>query len=107
MVSGFNRYFQLAPCFRDEDPRADRAPGEFYQLDFEMSFGTQEEVLTVLEEIFTSAFKEFTAWKVDEAPFERITYKDAMEKYGIDKPDLRNPLIIQDATEIFKDTEFN
>ena len=107
MVSGFNRYFQLAPCFRDEDPRADRAPGEFYQLDFEMSFGTQEEVLAVLEEIFTSAFKEFTTWKVDEAPFERITYKDAMEKYGIDKPDLRNPLIIQDATQIFKDTEFN
>ena len=107
MVSGFNKYFQIAPCFRDEDPRADRAPGEFYQLDFEMSFGTQEEVLEVLEEIFTSTFKHFTTWKVDEAPFERIPYKEAMEKYGIDKPDLRNPLIIQDATEIFKDTEFN
>lgn len=107
MVSGFNKYFQLAPCFRDEDPRADRAPGEFYQLDFEMSFATQEEVLTVLEEIFTSTFKNFTNWKVDEAPFLRIPYKEAMEKYGIDKPDLRNPLIIQDATSIFKETEFN
>ena len=107
MVSGFNKYFQLAPCFRDEDPRADRAPGEFYQLDFEMSFGTQEEVFEVLEEIFTSTFKKFTTWKVDEGPFIKIPYKEAMEKYGIDKPDLRNPLIIQDATEIFKDTEFN
>lgn len=107
MVSGFNKYFQLAPCFRDEDPRADRAPGEFYQLDFEMSFATQEDVLAVLEEIFTSAFKHFTTWKVDEAPFLRIPYKEAMEKYGIDKPDLRNPLIIQDATSIFQGTEFN
>ncbi len=107
MVSGFNKYFQLAPCFRDEDPRADRAPGEFYQLDFEMSFGTQEEVFEVLEEIFTSTFKKFTTWKVDEGPFIKIPYKEAMEKYGIDKPDLRNPLIIQDATEIFKDIEFN
>ena len=107
MVSGFNKYFQLAPCFRDEDPRADRAPGEFYQLDFEMSFGTQEEVFEVLEEIFTSTFKKFTTWKVDEGPFIKIPYKEAMEKYGIDKPDLRNPLIIQDATEIFKNTEFN
>ena len=82
-------------------------PGEFYQLDFEMSFGTQEEVFEVLEEIFTSTFKKFTTWKVDEGPFIKIPYKEAMEKYGIDKPDLRNPLIIQDATEIFKDTEFN
>ena len=107
MVSGFNKYYQLAPCFRDEDPRADRAPGEFYQLDFEMSFATQEEVFEVLEEIFISTFKKFTTWKVDEAPFVKIPYKEAMEKYGIDKPDLRNPLIIQDVTEIFKDTEFN
>lgn len=107
MVSGFNKYFQLAPCFRDEDPRADRAPGEFYQLDFEMSFATQEDVLEVLEEIFTSAFKHFTTWKVDEAPFLRIPYKEAMEKYGIDKPDLRNPLIIQDVSSIFEGTEFN
>ena len=107
MVSGFSKYFQIAPCFRDEDPRADRAPGEFYQLDFEMAFATQEDVLSVLEEIFVSTFKHFTDWKVDEAPFIRIPYKEAMEKYGIDKPDLRNPLIIQDATKIFKDTEFN
>ena len=107
MVSGFSKYFQIAPCFRDEDPRADRAPGEFYQLDFEMAFANQEDVLRVLEEIFVSTFKHFTDWKVDEAPFIRIPYKEAMEKYGIDKPDLRNPLIIQDATEIFKDTEFN
>lgn len=107
MVSGFNKYFQIAPCFRDEDPRADRAPGEFYQLDFEMAFSTQEEVLAVLEEIFISTFKHFTNWKVDEAPFLRIPYKEAMEKYGIDKPDLRNPLIIQDATRIFENTEFN
>ena len=107
MVSGFDKYFQIAPCFRDEDPRADRAPGEFYQLDFEMSFGTQEEVFQVLEEIFTSTFKKFTTWKVDEGPFVKIPYREAMEKYGIDKPDLRNPLIIQDATEIFANTEFN
>ncbi|NLC87548.1 MAG: aspartate--tRNA ligase [Clostridiaceae bacterium] len=107
MVSGFSKYFQLAPCFRDEDPRADRAPGEFYQLDFEMAFGTQEEVFEILEEIFTSTFKKFTTWKVDEGPFIRIPYKEAMEKYGIDKPDLRNPLIIQDATQAFKNTEFN
>ena len=107
MVSGFDKYFQIAPCFRDEDPRADRAPGEFYQLDFEMSFATQEEVLAVLEDIFSSTFKKFTNWKVDEGPFRRITYKEAMEIYGIDKPDLRNPLIIQDASELFADTEFN
>ena len=107
MVSGFDKYFQIAPCFRDEDPRADRAPGEFYQLVFEMSFATQEEVLAVLEDIFSSTFKKFTNWKVDEGPFRRITYKDAMEIYGIDKPDLRNPLIIQDASELFADTEFN
>ena len=107
MVSGFSKYFQIAPCFRDEDPRADRAPGEFYQLDFEMEFATQEDILAVLEEIFTSTFKHFTNWKVDEVPFIRIPYREAMEKYGIDKPDLRNPLIIQDVTEIFKKTEFN
>jgi len=107
MVSGFDKYFQIAPCFRDEDPRADRAPGEFYQLDFEMSFATQEDVFKVLEEIFTSTFKKFTNWKVDEGPFIKIPYKEAMEKYGIDKPDLRNPLIIQDVTNTFKDTEFN
>lgn len=107
MVSGFNKYYQIAPCFRDEDPRADRAPGEFYQLDFEMSFATQEDVFNVIEEVVPYTFKKFTNWKVDEGPFVRIPYKEAMEKYGIDKPDLRNPLIIQDVTEVFKDSEFN
>ena len=107
MVSGFDKYYQIAPCFRDEDPRADRAPGEFYQLDFEMSFAEQEDVFKVLEDVFTTVFKEHTTWKVDEAPFKRIPYREAMEKYGIDKPDLRNPLIIQDATKLFADTEFN
>ncbi len=107
MVSGFNKYFQIAPCFRDEDPRADRAPGEFYQLDFEMAFATLDDVLGVVEKIVVDTFKHFTDWKVDEAPFIRIPYKEAMEKYGIDKPDLRNPLIIQDATAIFENTEFN
>ena len=107
MVSGFNKYFQIAPCFRDEDPRADRAPGEFYQLDFEMAFSTLDDVLGVVEKIVVDTFKHFTDWKVDEAPFIRIPYKEAMEKYGIDKPDLRNPLIIQDATALFENTEFN
>ena len=107
MVSGFNKYYQIAPCFRDEDPRADRAPGEFYQLDFEMSFATQEDVFKVIEEVVPYTFKKFTDWKVDEGPFLRIPYREAMEKYGIDKPDLRNPLIIQDVTELFKDSEFN
>ncbi len=107
MVSGFNKYYQIAPCFRDEDPRADRAPGEFYQLDFEMAFSTQEDVFKVIEEVVPYTFKKHTNWQVDEGPFIRIPYKEAMEKYGIDKPDLRNPLIIQDATELFKETEFN
>ena len=107
MVSGFDKYYQIAPCFRDEDPRADRAPGEFYQLDFEMSFAEQEDVFKVLETVFTTVFKEHTNWKVDEAPFKRIPYREAMEKYGIDKPDLRNPLIIQDATKLFENTDFN
>ena len=106
MVSGFDKYFQIAPCFRDEDPRADRAPGEFYQVDFEMSFATQEDVFNVLQELFVSTFKKFTTWKVDEGPFVQIPYREAMEKYGIDKPDLRNPLIIQDVTELFKDSDF-
>ena len=107
MVSGFNKYFQIAPCFRDEDPRADRAPGEFYQLDFEMAFATQEDLFNVIEELVPHIFKKFTNWKVDEGHFLRIPYREAMEKYGIDKPDLRNPLIIQDVTKLFKDTEFN
>ena len=107
MVSGFNKYYQIAPCFRDEDPRADRAPGEFYQLDFEMSFATQENVFKVIEEVVPYTFEKFTDWKVDKGPFVRIPYKEAMEKYGIDKPDLRNPLIIQDVTDVFKGSEFN
>ena len=107
MVSGFDKYFQIAPCFRDEDPRADRAPGEFYQLDFEMSFATQEDVFKVVEDVIPYTFKKFTNWKVDEGPFIRIPYREAMEKYGIDKPDLRNPLIIQDVTKVFKNIEFN
>ncbi len=107
MVSGFDKYYQIAPCFRDEDPRADRAPGEFYQLDFEMSFAEQKDVLSVLEDIFTTIFKKHTIWKITDTPFPRIPYKEAMEKYGSDKPDLRNPLIIQDVTQLFKDTEFN
>lgn len=107
MVSGFDKYYQIAPCFRDEDPRADRAPGEFYQLDFEMSFAEQKDVLSVLEDIFTIIFKKHTNWKITDTPFPRIPYKEAMEKYGSDKPDLRNPLIIQDVTQLFKDTEFN
>ena len=107
MISGFDKYYQIAPCFRDEDPRADRAPGEFYQLDFEMAFATQEDVLGVIEQVIPAVFKEHTNWQVDEGPFIRIPYREAMEKYGIDKPDLRNPLIIQNATEIFKNTEFN
>ena len=106
MVSGFNKYYQIAPCFRDEDPRADRAPGEFYQLDFEMSFATQEDVFKVIEEVVPYTFKKFTNWKVDEGPFIRIPYRESMEKYGTDKPDLRNPLIIQDVTEVFKNSDF-
>ena len=107
MVSGFDKYYQIAPCFRDEDPRADRAPGEFYQLDFEVSFAEQEDILKILEDIFCTVFKEHTNWKVDKAPFLRIPYKEAMEKYGSDKPDLRNPLIIQDVSSLFADSEFN
>ena len=107
MISGFNKYYQIAPCFRDEDPRADRSPGEFYQLDLEMSFATQEDVFEVLERVIPNVFKKNSDWKITEAPFVRIPYKEAMDKYGTDKPDLRNPLIIEDATEIFKDTEFN
>ena len=107
MVGGFNKYYQIAPCFRDEDPRADRAPGEFYQLDFEMSFATQEDVFKIIENVVPYTFEKFTNWKVDKGPFIRIPYKEAMEKYGIDKPDLRNPLIIQDVTKLFENSEFN
>ena len=107
MVSGIDRYFQIAPCFRDEDARADRAPGEFYQLDMEMAFATQEDVFEVMEKVMYDTFNTFSEKKVAEYPFPRITYKDAMLKYGSDKPDLRNPLIIQDVTEIFQNVEFN
>ena len=106
MVSGFNRYFQIAPCFRDEDCRADRTL-EFYQLDFEMSFATEEDVYEVGETVFYNTFKEFGNKEVSERPFRRIAYKDAMLKYGSDKPDLRNPLEIIDLTSIFTNSEFN
>jgi aspartyl-tRNA synthetase len=107
MVSGFEKYYQIAPCFRDEDPRADRSPGEFYQLDMEMAFATQEDVFAVVEQVVPNVFKKNTDWNVTEAPFVRIPYKEAMEKYGSDKPDLRNPLIIEDVTSIFEGTDFN
>ena len=107
MCSGFDKYYQIAPCFRDEDPRADRAPGEFYQLDMEMCFATQEDVFKVIEKVIPTVFKKHTDWDVSDAPFVRIPYKEAMEKYGIDRPDLRNPLVIEDATEAFTNTEFN
>ena len=105
MVSGFNRYFQIAPCFRDEDCRADRTL-EFYQLDFEMSFSTDEDVYEVGEKVFYETFKNFTDKYVSPAPFRRISFKEAMLKYGCDKPDLRNPLIIEDASDIFENSEF-
>ena len=113
MVSGFDRYFQIAPCFRDEDSRADRSPGEFYQLDFEMSFVTQQDVFDTIGPVISSVFEEFSTYtgvkkKVDTYPFEQITFADSMLKYGNDKPDLRNPLIIVDVTSVFKrdDVEF-
>ncbi len=102
MVSGFDKYFQIAPCFRDEDARADRSPGEFYQLDLEMSFVEQENVFEVVEKLMKSVFKKFSSKKMLYEKFPKITYSDAMLKYGTDKPDLRNPLIINDFTEIFK-----
>ncbi len=101
MVSGFDKYFQIAPCFRDEDARADRSPGEFYQLDLEMSFVEQEDVFQVVEKLMINLFKKFSSRKVSEK-FPRISFQDAMKKYGTDKPDLRNPLIIQELTEFFK-----
>ena len=101
MVSGFDKYFQIAPCFRDEDARADRSPGEFYQLDLEMSFVEQEDVFQVVEKLLTNVFKKFSNKNIKSTKFPRIPYKEAMQKYGTDKPDLRNPLIINDVTEIF------
>ena len=105
MASGFDRYFQIAPCFRDEDARADRSPGEFYQLDTEMCFATQEDVFTVMEEVLSGVFTEFSpkGYSVDKGPFRRIKYRDAIRDYGSDKPDLRNPLIIKDVTDILEE----
>lgn len=102
MASGFDKYFQIAPCFRDEDARADRSPGEFYQLDTEMCFATQEDVFAVMEQVLSGVFKEFApkGYTVDEGPFRRIAYRDAMRDYGTDKPDLRNPLLVKDVTDI-------
>ena len=101
MVSGFDKYFQIAPCFRDEDARADRSPGEFYQLDLEMSFVEQEDVFKVVEKLLINTFKKFSNKKLISEKFPRISYADALAKYGSDKPDLRNPLIINDITEVF------
>ena len=108
MVSGFDKYFQIAPCFRDEDARADRSPGEFYQLDFEMAFATQEDVFKVGEEVLTKTFEKFApeGYSVTQAPYPVISYKEAMLKYGTDKPDLRNPLEIVDVTEFFQRCTF-
>ena len=106
MVSGFDKYFQVAPCFRDEDARADRSPGEFYQLDFEMAFSTQEDVFNIAEKVLFETFSKFSNKKVSKPPFKRIPYEEAMLKYGTDKPDLRNPLEIIDVTEIFETSDF-
>ncbi len=107
MVSGFDKYFQIAPCFRDEDARADRSPGEFYQLDFEMSFATQEDVFQVAESVLFDTFKNFSAGRqVSPLPFRRIPFAESMLKYGTDKPDLRNPLMIEDLTAFFADVDF-
>lgn len=106
MCSGFNRYFQIAPCFRDEDPRSDRLYGEFYQLDLEMSFATDEDVYAVGERIFYDIFTHFSDKEVSERPFRRIPFKEAMLKYGSDKPDLRNPLVIEDLTDILSKSSF-
>ncbi len=106
MTPGFDRYFQIAPCFRDEDARQDRSPGEFYQLDFEMAFATQEDVFAVAETVVYNTFKKFSNKKVSEPPFRRITFADSMLKYGTDKPDLRNPLEIKDLTPFFAKNEF-
>ena len=107
MVAGFDKYFQIAPCFRDEDSRADRSPGEFYQLDIEMSFVDQEDVFAAVEPVLAATFNEFcTKEKVDQPPFVRIPYRESMLKYGNDKPDLRNPLIIADVSDVFKGSAF-
>jgi len=107
MIAGFDRYFQIAPCFRDEDARADRSPGEFYQLDVEMSFATQDDIFGVLEDVLAGVFREFSDWDVDRTPFVRIPYEEAMIRYGSDKPDLRIPIEMLDVTEIFRECGFN
>jgi aspartyl-tRNA synthetase len=108
MVAGFDRYFQIAPCFRDEDGRADRSPGEFYQLDFEMSYVTQEDVFAAIEPVLHGLFAEFRSdCAITPPPFPRIPYEEALEKYGTDKPDLRNPLVITDVTDVFRDSGFS
>jgi aspartyl-tRNA synthetase len=106
MTSGFDRYFQIAPCFRDEDGRADRSPGEFYQLDLEMAFVTQEDVFQAVEALMIRVFKQFSDWRVEE-PFQRIPFRDAMNKYGSDKPDLRFGMLLQDVSEILKESQLN
>ena len=106
MVGGIDKYFQIAPCFRDEDARADRAPGEFYQLDMEMSFATQEDVFSVIEPVMYNTFKEFSKKEISKYPFPRIKYRESMLKYGTDKPDLRNPLYIIDLSEFFNKCTF-
>src|SRR3546814_417056 len=107
MIAGFDRYFQIAPCFRDEDSRADRSPGEFYQLDFEMSFVTQDDVFAAIEPVLHGVFETFARGRsVTPAPFPRIAYREAMLKYGSDKPDLRNPVVIADVSEAFRGSGF-
>lgn len=106
MVSGFDKYFQIAPCFRNEAARADRTPGEFYQIDFEMSFATQEDVFKVAEEIATGMYSNFTNFQICEKPFKRLTWKESREKYASDKPDLRNPLVVKTLNNVFKNTTF-
>ena len=105
MAAGFDKYFQIAPCFRDEDARADRSPGEFYQLDMEMSFVEQDDVFNAIEPVLQKVFEKFSDKRVGESPFPRITYADAMKKYGSDKPDLRNPIILSNLTSIFNSSE--
>jgi aspartyl-tRNA synthetase len=105
MTAGFDRYFQIAPCFRDEDPRADRSPGEFYQLDVEMSFVTQDDVFGAIEPVLAETFRRHSSWSVTPPPFPRIPYAQAMEQYGSDKPDLRNPIVMRDATDLFQSLE--
>ncbi|MEE8279073.1 MAG: aspartate--tRNA ligase, partial [Alphaproteobacteria bacterium] len=108
MIAGFDKYFQIAPCFRDEDARADRSPGEFYQLDLEMAFATQEDVFAAIEPVLSGAFEEFGGGReITKPPFPRIPFAEAMLKYGTDKPDLRNPLLIADATDVFRDSQFS